>query len=296
MEWRNRQGKPEPAMPARLWLNASVSPDGSRVVASISSRGVRAHSADLWVYEIARGTLTRLTFDESSVQGIWTPDGRRIVISSQTDRRVGIYWVPSDFSGSPELLVLGDGHDQRPQCWTPDGKSLLYVTGPSSKREVWLVSVPGGQPGRFLQGPGNIIAARISPDGKWVGLESTESGRSEVYVQSFPGLGAKVQVSDGGGTSPRWRSGGGELYYGQPGVSTQDPARLMAAQIQVKSGFHVTSSHALFEIPAGATWDPVPDGKSFLVENVTEASRNPKVTLRVVTEWFEELRRSVPAH
>jgi dipeptidyl aminopeptidase/acylaminoacyl peptidase len=265
------------------------------VVASIASRGIRAHSADLWVYEIARGTLTRLTFDESSVQAIWTPDGRRIIIGSQTDRRVGIYWVPSDFSRSPELLIPGDGNDQRPQCWTPDGKSLLYMAGPSSKREMWLVSVPGGQPRRLLQGAGSILGARISPDGKWVAFESTESGGSEVYVQPFPGLGAKVQVSAGGGSSPRWRNDGGELYYGQPGVSPQDPARLMAAEIQIKSGFQVTRSRALFEIPAGATWDAAPDGKRFLVENATEASRNPKVTLRVVTDWFEELRRRVPA-
>lgn len=195
--------------------------------------------------------------------------------------------------GRSELLVPGDG-SERPQNWSPDGKTLLYFAGTWPRRSLWLASVPDGKPRLLLQGPANIVAGRISPDGRWVAYQSDESGRREIYVQAFPNLGGKVQISLDEGVAPRWRSDGRELFYLNPGVTPRGTRRLMAVEIRAGSGFQASAPYVLFEIPAEGEWEAVPDGQHFLVGIVPEAARNPKVTLKIVTNWFEELRRRVP--
>jgi serine/threonine-protein kinase len=214
--WVDRQGKEE-AIPApdRLYTYVQVSPDGSRLALDI-----RDGENDIWIWDLSRQILQRLTFDKGLNRGVvWSPDGRRVAFSrSQDDGTEEVYWQPADGSGRPEPLTKDSGRPVQPSAFSPDGKTLLYEPG-AAPRGVFQVSVgPGAAKGEALiSGPTGEFAADISPDGRWVAYHSAISGRPEVYVRPFPAIDSgRWQVSTGGGTRPRWSRDGRELFYFTP--------------------------------------------------------------------------------
>ena len=203
-----------------------LSPDGRRVAVS---RGTFA-ARDIWLTDSDRST--RFTFDPADdFVAVWSPDGSRVVFASTRKGPFDLYVKPADGSG-PEQVLLASADGKIPNSWSPDGRFLLYRSTLNGNDLMVLPVLPerNGKPYPFLSTPFNEQNGAFSPDGKWVAYHSNEAGRDEVYVRPFPGPGGVWQISAGGGTFPRWRADGKELYYLAPGN------KLMAAAISAQAG------------------------------------------------------------
>jgi Tol biopolymer transport system component len=289
LAWANRKGATEslPGQSRLRWGTGRASPDGRRIANSIDSdKG----GSDIWILDVQRGTTTRLTFGADNVLPIWTPDGRRIVYTATKDGKSSLNAVPADGSGKPELLLATDA-PATPTSFTPDGKTIVYDQVVDKRRQVFVVALPsGGTPGvgRPLHDAASAERdAQVSPDGRWVAYQSIESGGWEIYVQPFPGPGAKVRISTQGGTRPRWSRTGRELLY----WATLPTTRLTSVAIPPGQALSPGAPRELFQLLVGTTWDVTPDPDRFLVELPLSGSGT---IFAAVTDWFEELRRRAP--
>ncbi len=273
----------------------NVSPDGQR----IALRSAKAND-DIHVFDISRGSLTRFTYEGGDEQNpVWTPDGKRLVYASQRGGTPTMYWKPADGNGTPEQ-ILAPQNPHRPSSFSPDGKFLAYTeVHPQSGLDIWTVRLDDGSsrtPEPFLRTRFDEDLPRFSPDGRWLAYRSYESGRMEVYVAQFPGAAVKRQISTDGGDKPLWAPDGKQLFYANGN-------RIMTVDLNSESGLQPTKPRLLFERTFsssatdsgiwGHTWAVFPDGKHFLF---VDQPVQPEVReLRVVINWFEELKRLVPA-
>jgi Tol biopolymer transport system component len=260
-----------------------LSPDGKRAALTLPDpgRGTR----DVWILDLARDLLTRFTFDPANELGpIWSPDGERIIFSSNRSGRADLYEKPSSGAGS-ETVLLADNTDKGPLSWSTDGRFLLYAVTSAGSPDLWVLPLTGNaKPFPFLATPFNEIPGAFSPDGRWVSYVSNESARPEVYVTPFPGPGGKWQVSSGGGVSPVWRRDGREITF-----AARDGA-IMAAPVTTEGNrFAVGAARQLFRANAGGPrnfYDVTPDMR-FLVNAAPERSDTTPITL--VVNWHAEL-------
>ena len=208
--WMDPEGKTEPLLPTpRDYKNPSFSPDGKRLAVDIDEGG----NSDLWVYELERETLSRLTFDEGNDHGpVWTPDGQWVTFASNRGggRVLNLYWKRADGTGDAERLTESS-NSQFPFSWSPDGKVLAFFEpSPGTNMDLWTLPMEGdgagglkpGKPTQFLRMSFRQWDPAFSPDGRWIAYQSDESGQFEVYVRPFPGPGGKWQISTTGGRMP----------------------------------------------------------------------------------------------
>jgi serine/threonine-protein kinase len=291
MGWVDRQGQEQSLSDTQMWGTGRLSPDGQRIANEIL--GSDQNSGDLWVFEVERRTKTRLTFGGLNGDPAWTPDGRRIGFGATVGGKSGLYTVPADGSAKPELL-LATAAFPSPTSWSPDGKWLLYSEAPAGKpTRIFVLPVSGrvaGKPVPLHDTDAFEGDAQISPDGEWVAYVSAESGQREVYVHPFPGPGGKERVSTAGGNAVRWARSGRELFYmirtgGDPGIFSVD--------FQTTPSLHVGLPTPLVKAFFGTTWDPAPDGKRFLIEQIPGAEASGR-RMDGVNDWFEELGKRVP--
>ena len=246
---------------------------------------------NVWVYDIPRDTLTRLTFEENNRDPIWTPDGKRVTFGSFRGGQYGVFWKPADGSAPEENLMGYGGDEQRwATSWSPDGKLLAFCRlDPTTGRDLWLFPLEGDRkPRSFARAPLEQCPSVFSPDGRWLAYESTETGRSEIYVQPFPGPGGKWQISTEGGVRPIWARNGRELFYRNGG-------KLMVASITSDPAFNAGKPRLVFEgryWHAGLDYDIAPDGQRFVM--IKESEEHGDATqIHVVLNWFEELKSRV---
>ena len=282
--WFDREGKPvgvlgDPADYADLFL----SPDGLHASASIAAPG---GTRDIWTFDVARNLRTRFTFDPGNeFEGIWTRDNSRIAFNSSRDGGSLNLYVKSAGSTGPEELLVRDDRDKYAQSWSPDGRFLLYIVTPpgvGGQQDLWFVPTTGDRrpspylTTEFTEG----VGAQFSPDGRWVVYTSTESGRQEVYVASFPVPSSKWPVSTNGGLLPRWRGDGREIFYFEAGNS-----RVMSAEVTGDGAtLRIGAARPLFNVrPAGQRkfWDVSPDGRRFLVNTALATPDEAPLTLLV---------------
>ncbi len=286
--WVDRSGKKVGEIPGTdAYGDQQISPDGKRVSFTLGSSG-----SDIWIYDIARGMKTRLTFGSASSQanlaGIWSPDGSRIAYTGIRAGAFGLFQRSSDGSGNEEVIQEGAQAPKYPNDWSPDGRVLAYYESKMGIWEIWMVPLSDpSKPHAFLQSQFGQFGARFSPDGKWMSYCSFESGRSEVYVVPFPGPRGKWQVSTGGGTWPRWRRDGKELFYLSP------DNKIMAAEVKGSgSSFEVGAIRALFETRpyrgSGASFDVTADGQRFLISYAVE---QPTAAITLVVNWTAEVKK-----
>ena len=290
LTWVDRQGGDSPFLEERrAYANPSFSPDGSRLALDIITSG----NWDIWIYEIERGTLTRLTFDAATDSvPIWFPDGQRVVFSSQRNGVRNLYWKLADGSGDAQRLTESD-RQQWAHSFSPNGKFLALDEFVSGNADIGILSMEGdGMPQPLVNTPFSERSAKFSPDGGWIAYESDESGQREVYLRPFPGPGGRRQISTDGGIHPHWSRDGRELFY-RTGNS------VMVVSVSTDGGsLQAGNPQQLFEDPllwstaAFPQWDVTPDGKGFVVirEDVQEEVNHPVLVLN----WFEELKRLVP--
>jgi eukaryotic-like serine/threonine-protein kinase len=216
--WVNRQGREEPiALPPRAYADPRLSPDGTRIAV-----GIRDQQNDIWIGDLVRRTLTRLTFDPAIDQApVWTPDGRHIIWSSQRILGVpNLYMQAADGTGAVDELTAGTS-PLFPTSVSPDGAHLVFwENNPKTGQDVAMLTLapPAAGCSRRIEPLVHTAAAEldgeVSPDGRWLAYESNESGQTETYVRAFPNVDeGRWQVSSSGGTRPLWARSGREMFY-----------------------------------------------------------------------------------
>ena len=263
-----------------------LSPDGHKIAMTVE--GPRW---GIWTYDIPRGILSRFTFDNDNRDPFWSPDGKRIAYTSLRNGKYGIYWKPANGSGSEELL-LSSPDWITVSSFSPDGKELaINRQSPDTGIDIWILPLDGkGKPRPFLQTRFTEEMAAFSPDGHWLAYDSDESGRSEVYVQQYPGPGGKWQISNDGGTRPEWSRDGRELLY-------LNRHKLMAVPILTMPTFTPGTPRMLFEgnyLPSGHYYDVMPGAKQFLfIKEVDQPQASTEIN--IILNWFDELKRITAA-
>ncbi len=273
----------------QAWNYPRFTPDGKRVVVEIE--GV---THDIWVLDVERGTLGRLTFEGGAHLPSVSPDGLSVVYdaTSRADGG-GIFLRRLDGTGQETRLTTYSKGRQRALGLSPDGRTLLYSDiGEGRSTDVMAITMEGNRtPVPVLSEKHEEWGAQLSRDGRLNAYVSSATGRPEVYVRSYPEAGGRWQISIDGGRMPVWSRDGAELFY--VGGNT-----LMAVGIDTDPVFSAGRPEALFEgnyfpFDRGTTYDVAPDGKSFVVVALGDTGRRPM--LNVVLNWFEEIRRASAA-
>ena len=273
------------------YAHPRLSPDGKRLALSV----LRDGNWDIWIYDIEREVSTRFTFGEGyDGDEVWSPDGSELLFTSDRGGTTTVYRKGADGSGEAEMLLAEPIDQLYATSWSPDGR---YVVGQrlGDLFDLWYVDLETGEVHDYLATPFSEAGAAFSPDGRWVAYQSTESGRTEVYVRSFPAGSGKWQISDGGGAEPTWSGDGRELFY-------RTDAGLMVASIETtETSLRAGKPRTLLtgEYRGGTQglgvqgftfgdYDAAPDGKRFVLFPQDTEGRRGHVTL--VTRWFDELR------
>ena len=280
--WLDRAGKRLSVLgQAGVMCNPSISPDGNRVAVDVTNE--KANNVDIWLLSAKDGGNTRFTFEpDEEVDAVWSRDGNNIVYRSNAASGAGLLLRPASGLGQTKTLVRYRGSDDViPNSWSPDGQQILATHDTLSGMFLELVPAAGGTAARFHSGKGNDSTGMISPDGKWAAYASDESGNWEIYVTTFPGAEGKWQVSRGGGTQPRWRADGKEIFYeGPTGILTAVP-------VNTQTGFATGTPVPLFQIHGRFqisstdtfTYDVSKDGTRFLVNRYIKPDQITPLTI-----------------
>jgi eukaryotic-like serine/threonine-protein kinase len=269
-----------------------MSPDGHRIVADISDPAVG--TADIWIYDADRGAPVRLTTDlMNETQPIWSPGAQRVLFRWERGGSPNLY-AKTVGSGAEEQLVV-DPSPLTPEDWSPDGKWIAYVRNTrQTALDLWLMPLEGERtPRPFSTERFDEWGAKFSPDSRWVAFASTESGSPEVYVAPRGAPGDRQRISVGGGSTPRWRADGRELFYVTP-----DNRAFMAVPVQATTTFTAGTPARLFSLslPAAArdrarnvVYDVTPDGQRFLIGAQAGEASTSRIT--VVMNWTSAVLR-----
>jgi eukaryotic-like serine/threonine-protein kinase len=287
--WVDRKGKEQPLSDTpNDYRSPRISPDGTKVALTIYALSAKP---DIWIWDLARETMTRLTFNETSRMPLWTLDGQRIAFESG---RV-VYWKAADGTGEEEKLGSAPDRELSPYSWSSDGKTLVVEEALGAYRwDIGSLSMEGDHKWisllheKYIEGQ-----PKISTDGRWMAYVSYESGKAEIYVRPFPEVNkGKWQVSNSGGVFPLWSRDSRELFY-HSGDS------MLAVAVQTEPTFKCGKPVPLFRWTYVAySWDVSPDGKRFLMVKDAVATGKPIAEaprkINIVVNWFEELKQRVP--
>ena len=285
LTWMDRSGKVistlgEPA----VQCNPTISPDGSRLAVDISDE--KASNVDVWLQNASGGGSSRFTFDPAEeVVGVWSRDGKTVAYRSAGGTvGQGSYLFAKAANGlerERQIIKFDTTDDIIPNSWSSDDRQILSTRQTANGAHLELINYVDGGHSRFQPGNGNQVNGMISPDGKWVAYASDESGSWEVYVTTFPGAAGKWQVSRGGGTEPRWREDGKEIYYLGP------TGMLTAVPVSTVGSFATGTPTPLFPFHGRAvisstdvfSYDVSKDGKRFLVNRYVKPERIEPLTI-----------------
>jgi serine/threonine protein kinase len=283
LTWFDQQGKALGTLGnpgVRAW--PVISPDGKSVAVS-EHNAEGAEGTDIWIYKVASGAGSRLTFNnKNNLYPVWSPDGSHIAFLSTRNGGVSVYERAVSGIGEDAPLDTAPANARLPLDWSRDGRYLVEGVLANAQFSISVLPLSGDRKSfSYLQGNFDGVSARLSPNGQWLAYVSDETGRNEVYVQTFPQPGGKWSVSTSGGTRPAWSRDGKELYF-----ITLD-GKLMAADVKNGAGgsFEASAPRVLFEphIAGGhfSRFDVGNDGR-FLIPTVPTQSDAP---ITVVVNW-----------
>ena len=292
MLWVDRTGLEADAAPSerRAFLQPRLSPDGRRIAVTV---GESAADRDLWLYDLQRRTMTRLTFEAGEDEtAVWNAEGTRIAFSTaRTGLPRSIFAMPPDNPAGARQVATTQ-YITHLGAWAPDGRALVWTDfDPATGGDIRVLQMDGSGTIRdFVTGPFDQRGPAFSPDGRWIAYTSNETGRDEVYVQAYPGPGSKSQISTAGGSQPVWSRDGRELYY-------RGERQLLSVSVQLSPAFSAGERRPLFEDSYeiehrdDRNYDVSVDSKRFLMLKVDRPSTSAQLT--VVLNWFEELKARV---
>jgi len=280
--WVDRAGRRQAvASPAGQYGNVALSPDDKRI--AFDRFGPTGN--DVWLLDLQRRTTSRFTFQPPNNNvPLWSPDGRLVAFASSRDGGLDIYQRQSNAASADEPLLKLNGQPiVFPSDWSADGRYLTYFrTDPKTQTDIWVVPLFGDRkPFPLIRSEFSEGQSQFSPDGRWIAFVSDDSGTPQVYVQSFPTLTGKFQISAEGGTQPRWRRDGKELFY------LALDRKLMAVKVKTGTTFEAEAPSFLFETGLNVselrqTYAASADGQRFLL-NTPIAGTAPPLT--IVLNW-----------
>jgi serine/threonine-protein kinase len=288
--WLDRQGRTMPLPDkAQSYGTPRLSLDGQHLAVAVPG-----HATDLWSLALGSGSFKRLTFEQTNFAPLWTPDNRRIVFSSDlAGAPLNLYWKAADGSDKAERLTTSSNL-QFPGTFTPDGRTLLYwEIDPTTRNNIWALDVnePAAtrQPRPVLHTDVDETQPTLSPDGRWLAYTRKEAGQWQIYVQSFPDLQGKWQISTEGGMEPVWSRNGKELFY-------RADNKIMAVTIATATGFQASPPQPVFtglsSFNVGIllpTYDVSPDGQRIvMLKGEREAA---PTQFHAIVNWFTELQK-----
>jgi len=278
--WMDRNGKTTPIITGKPFDNPRLSPDDSKIALTI-----RAANDDIWMYDVARDALSRITFGGgNSDLPVWTRDGSEIIYAAERGRKINFFRKSWDGSGkTTEIEIRGTQTGFAIPALTHDGSGLLFGEDGNIMHKILNDSGPETP---FISTPAFEDAPRLSPDGSILVYLTNESGRSELYAVPFPGRGGKWQVSTGGASSPAlWSPDGSELFYAWEG-------KLMRVEVSKTPAVHFSTPRAICDLPAStyAVHQVSNDGKRFLM-SLTESANIIATQVNVVVGWTDELKQ-----
>jgi serine/threonine-protein kinase len=292
--WVDHQGNVQPdGLPRGSILAPRLSPDGRRI--AYNSMG---SDYQVWIYDLNRGTSTRLTQEGKSVWPNWTPDGKWVVFGWWESADINLFRQLADGSAPrEEITAIEQSTTEReshlPASWSPDGSTLAFVGRNPARTRILMLDLRSHRVTPFLNTRAPEGYPEFSPDGRWLAYVSDESGRSEVYVRSFPQPGGKWQISGEGGGEPLWARSGKQLFY-----KRED--QVWVVDVRTDGGFSPGKPRLLFEKPGYGFGDPIRDwdisldGRQFLMLKLQEMKPQPVTEMILVQNWFEELKRLAP--
>ncbi len=288
LQWFDRSGKKLSVIgEVADYSNPALSPDDTKL--AIGIRDPQTKTRDIWIFDLLRGTRTRLTFDPADdLDSIWSPDATRIAFTSDRTGQRNIYSKPADGSGSEEMLLGGKEGQENVEDWSRDGKYLMYNLQPPKGTHIYVLPLADRKPVPYLNTEFRTHQGQFSPNGRWVAYSSAESGKPEIYVQGFKLDSSqprgKWQVSVTGGEIPRWRRDGKELFY-------ESNSSYFAVDVKTDgTSFEAGIPRLLFEAPTifsstggGQPFVVTHDGQRFLV--LTPLEKTTSTPIEVLVNW-----------
>jgi Tol biopolymer transport system component len=291
LAWIDQNNVVEPLFDSLdLYYMPRVSPDGSRLVVTVLEEGLYG----LWVMDLDRKTMSRLTLEANSMGAIWSPDSRRLAYASSSaqSQGLGIFVRDVEITG-PGELVTPEYSEQVPTSWSPDGETLLFTrVGASGSEDIFALSLANGEePLPLVNTKFNESGAVFSPNGNWIAYSSTESGIYQVYLRPYPGPGPRIPVSPAEPAfMPVWSRDGGALYF----IGGHESQRLMRVEIGPQDPPQVSAPRQVLERRFGGSigfalsrYDVSADGERFVFATPEETWAPTQINL--VQNWFEEL-------
>jgi serine/threonine-protein kinase len=290
LAWLDPTAKPVLlSVPSRQYFEPKLSPDGQRVALDI----VGGNTTDVWVYDVTRNTLGRLTFGPFYYAPVWSADGRRVIYRKDTrDGKTSIAWKSADGTGEEEVLWASD-RVAFPYSASPDGKWLtLGVVDPKSQSDIYVLPLTGDRkPQPFVTGPFDESGATFSPDGRWVAYSANETGRYEIYVKPFPSGNGRWQVSTDGGGEARWSPTGKEIIYKFESRYTLVPVESSGTFRPGTPRLYLDSGRAPFNASSGSSFCLSRDGKRILTP-YQQRPESARLDLVVAVNWAAEVHRA----
>ena len=300
LQWFSKDGRPSSSgAPEDSYVRIALSPNADRVAVSKNEVQGGKANRDIWVRELARDVMPRLTFDPADDDfPVWSPNGKTIAFTSAREGGVGqIYRKDASGAGQEERLTEGP-YSKIVLDWSRDGKYLLYrEENPKTSRDLLVLPLEGNAGDRkpivFLNTPSAENAGAISPDGKWIAYNSNESGTNQIYIQAFPGLAGapagRWQISTNGAYDLKWRADGKELFF-----QSLDGKMMAAGLTATPQGIHAETARELFsaDFSNGSLheFDVTANGDRFLVI-LNSSSGGSNEHLTVVSNWQAALRK-----
>lgn len=289
--WVDQKGDVQPAAPLKgPFLSARLSPDGRRIAYTTLGTNMR-----VWIYDLEREAATRLTSEGTSGFVIWDPKGERLIFNWWRSGNFNLYSQPADGSTPAERLTTRESLLQMPGSISPDGNTLVFVDQTlETGSDIVLLDMQTRRITPLLNSDASELTPALNPDGRWLAYASNETGRNEVYVIPLSGRGGKTQISNQGGADPLWAKDGRQLYF-------RRGSQVWAVDIRSDGGFSSGKPRLLFDQPgliggySMGTWDLSVDGRRFLMVKVEERKPQPVTEVIFIQNWFEELKRLVPA-
>jgi eukaryotic-like serine/threonine-protein kinase len=286
LTWFDRSGKKTGTVPVTgIFQRPYLSPDEKHLVVEKKD----GNTSDIWLIDLARGTNSRFTFDPADdTYPAFSPDGSQVVFTSNRGGKFGLYVKSASGVGNEELIRSEATSDMAVTDWSRDGKTLTYgFTALNANYDSWILPLTGDRkPYPLLTEKFNDFRVRFSPDGKWILYASNETGRTEIYVQTFPPSGGKWQVSVAGGNYGYWKSDGREIIFDAPN------GKMMAVDVKLGKTFEAGVPHVLFDIPgtiSGGRFVVSSDAQRFLLPFVPQSNERPTIT--AVLNWTADIKK-----